>query len=129
VADPPFDRPDPLWLISTGSGPGGLLVQQDLADIAADWPRVSAAPDEVAWALSITRSLWIQSWWRRELLVVSLSWSLIATERALRVRFEDPPGAGEWRIGRVLDAALQARAIEENENAILKNVFKHLRNP
>lgn len=127
-SDPPFDRPDPLWAISAGSGDGGRLQQSDLAEVAASWPRSGNVPEEVAWALSLTRTLWVQAWWRRDLLAVAMAWSFVAVERSFRVRVGDAvhPHAS---VGKVLVAARKASVIDASEEELLSQVFQRLRNP
>lgn len=55
-----------------------------MASTAASWPTTDATPANVANLLATSRSLYVLSWYRYELLIVAVAWSLLAVETALR---------------------------------------------
>lgn len=96
----------------------------DLQRLADEWPTSPAVPSGVAAILQTSRALFTHSWFVYEFMAVSVAWSLVAVEAALREALASVPDKASLKdlIGRAerdgwisrdwadrLDAARQLR--------------------
>lgn len=92
------DQPDPRWSNFKGPvvGTGDHLYRrpithEDLAEVIARLDGIApGAPPAIAEMLRVARALIVQSWWCYDFLTVSVVWSLMAVEAALRERLVKP---------------------------------------
>src|SRR5829696_92005 len=79
----PLD-PDPRMAFFVGgldaAGQPHPLARSDLEQLSSQWPTSPATPVGVAELLSTSRALFVLAWFRYELLLVSVMWSLLAVE-------------------------------------------------
>lgn len=83
-------KPDARMLLFATEDGGEQLSYLHLCETAAHWPKASGAPPNVAALLGTARSLYTLAWYRYELLVVAVGWSLLAVETALRASLAAP---------------------------------------
>jgi len=82
--------PDPRWVdVVAGVDDQGRVRPMSYAALASvpdQWATTESTPTGVADLLHTTRATFALSWFHYELLVVSVAWSLLAVEAALRDR-------------------------------------------
>lgn len=90
--------PDPRWVNFIGGfddhGQPRPMTYLALVTLTDQWSITESTPGGVAGLLGTTRATFALAWFHYELLVVSVTWSLLAVEAALRDRLavdEKPP--------------------------------------
>lgn len=111
--------PDPRWQNMIGTW-------KDLQQLASEWPVSDTVPQHINAMLQTARDLFVQHYFVYEFGAVSVVWSLLALEAALRDRFSVEEDK-ERRLVDLIAEARDCRWIRDNDDQLL-DAGRQLRN-